>query len=374
MSSYNSRWEPPCTVADQAARWFLRLQENTASSQSFIEWQQWLNAAPEHRVVYEQIEDTVLRLGRIPALPKLPSAEEMSQDTYAGSEPIAEWKASRNGAQPSRGANGARFAWSHFAIAAGLATTVLFSGLLWLGVVWHYGAYSYHTAPGERKVIDLPEGSRVTLGADSALAVNLSVGRRAVTLRQGEAYFEVAKNRLRPFVVRAGSALVTAVGTAFNVRRSDDRTVVAVTEGVVEFVGTPENAPAPTEKRATAAHAVVGARPQLAARVSAGEGVSYLDDGSLQALPPKEASLATGWLSGRRQYRNEPLRYVLADLHRYTGQRFEFVTETAAALRFSGTLNLNDTDGWLRGLTVALPVTISAKGDNVLSIALIQPP
>ena len=62
MSSYNSRWEPPCTVADQAARWFLRLQENTASSQSFIEWQQWLNAAPEHRVVYEQIEDTVLRL------------------------------------------------------------------------------------------------------------------------------------------------------------------------------------------------------------------------------------------------------------------------------------------------------------------------
>ena len=163
----------------------------------------------------------------------------------------------------------------------------------------------------------------MTLGADSALAVNLSVGRRAVTLKQGEAYFEVAKSRLRPFVVRVGPALVTAVGTAFNVRRTDDRTVVAVTEGVVEFLGTPEKAQAPAEEPASAAYGVVTARPQLAARVAAGEAIAYFDDGRLQALPAREVSLATGWLSGRRQYLNEPLRYVLADVHRYTGQRIE---------------------------------------------------
>jgi transmembrane sensor len=362
-------------VVDQAARWFLRLQENTASSRSFIEWQQWLNAAPEHRMVYQQIEDTVSRLDRIPVLPKLPSAEELAQDTYAGSEPIAQWNASLNQEQRSRWADGARFARSRFAIAAGLAMAVLFSGLLWVhyGVVWHLGAYSYRTAPRGQQTVILPEGSRVTLGADSALNLNLSVGRRAVTLEQGEAYFEVTKNRLRPFVVRVGPALITAVGTAFNVRRSDDRTVLAVTEGVVEFVGSPENVPAPTEGPASAAHADVGARPQLTARVAAGEAVAYFDDGRLQALPAKEVSLATGWLSGRRQYRNEPLRYVLADVHRYTGQRIEFVTEAAAALYFTGTLNLNNTDGWLRGLTVALPVTISATDDNVLSVALIQP-
>ena len=121
MGNPSSRWSRQRPVADQAARWFLRLQEDTASTQSFIEWQQWLNAVPEHRMVYQQIEDTVSRLERIPVLPKLPSAEELAQDTYAGSEPIAQWNASLNREQPSRGADGARFARSRFAIAAGLA-------------------------------------------------------------------------------------------------------------------------------------------------------------------------------------------------------------------------------------------------------------
>src|SRR5262249_46468625 len=154
---------------------------------------------------------------------------------------------------------------------------------------------------------------------------------RALTLLRGEAFFQVAKNRAWPFIVRAGTTQVTAVGTAFNVRMSDNRTVVAVTEGRVEVATAPKPSALPT------AHAP--AAPRLTAQVSAGEAISYVDDGNLQVLPSAEAPLATAWLNGRRQYRNEPLRYVLADVDRYTGKKIE-VAGAAGELRFTGTLNL----------------------------------
>lgn len=346
----NPSSNPNRTVADEAARWFLRLQENTASSDTFLEWQQWVNAAPEHRTTYEEIEDTVLRLGRVSVMPKLPSAEEMAQDRYDGSEPIAQWQERRSGVRR----------WQRYSIAAGLV--LLVSGGAWLldqhARFTQQGDYTYRTASGERQVVKLPDGSRVTLDADSSLDVQLSADRRSLTLERGEAYFEVSKDPQRPFVVRAGSTQVTAVGTAFNVRMSDDRTVVAVTEGKVEFVAM--SPPATAHASST--------RPKLTAQVSAGEGVSYMDDGNLQALPEHEAPLATTWLEGRRQYLNEPLRYVLADVDRYTGQKIELADEATGDLCFTGTLNFKNSAAWLHGLSVALPVVVTRQEDGTLLV------
>jgi transmembrane sensor len=153
--------------------------------------------------------------------------------------------------------------------------------------------------------------------------------------------------------VRAGTTRVKALGTAFNVRMSGDRTVVAVTEGEVEFV-----ADVP----------VSSATSRLSAQVVAGEGLSYVDGGSLQTLSPRETPLATAWLKGRRQYRNEALRYVLADADRYTGHKIKVADEATGDLRFTGTLNLENSDAWLRGLSVALPVTMTREADGALVV------
>jgi transmembrane sensor len=93
-----------------------------------------------------------------------------------------------------------------------------------------------------------------------------------------------------------------------------------------------------------------------------------MDDGNLQALPEHEAPLATAWLEGRRQYRNEPLRYVLADVDRYTGQKIELANEAAGDLRFTGTLNFQNSAAWLRGLSVALPVIVTQEDDGILLV------
>jgi transmembrane sensor len=90
------------------------------------------------------------------------------------------------------------------------------------------------TEVGETRAIDLPDGSRVELNTHSAASIDYAGDRRQVRLKRGEAWFEVARDRARPFVVIAGEARVTVLGTQFNVRRVDAGALVSVAEGRVE--------------------------------------------------------------------------------------------------------------------------------------------
>lgn len=357
------------THADDAARWFLRLQDESTNTQVFLEWQRWMNAAPAHRTAYEEIEETIFRL-EIPVTPQLPSAEELAADDYDGSVPVEEWP-TRN---PRHAVVTPRAATRRYAMAAGIAAMGLLAGGLWFSGTYRaqHGTYAYSTSHGERREIELPEGSRITLDADSALNVELTPERRILTLTRGEGYFKVAKDARRPFTVQAGNAQVRALGTAFNIRRSENRTVVAVTEGRVEVTVSPK--PAPTQDSANSPRAEVSSRkdtqsPPFAMQLAAGEAVSYMGEGTTSILAPAEASLATSWLNGRRQYRNEPLRYVLADIDRYSRRRIRIADEATGNLQFTGTIKLDSSDAWLKGLAIALPVTITEAPDGELFVA-----
>jgi transmembrane sensor len=371
-------------VADEAACWFLRLEQSPATAETFLEWQQWLSAAPEHRTAYEQIEETVLRLGRILTTPALPAVDELDRDAYEGLQPVSEWRNETRARSEAEAADIPLGSWRHWIkknrswqrVAIAAMALGFVAGAAWICTRQQYAdrlgvsrsVYTYRTSAGERRVVRLPEGSRVTLDANSLLTMRLATTERALTLERGEAFFEVASDPERPFSVRAGGARVTALGTAFNVRISGDRTVVAVTEGKVELIADGPSTPKLIERRAAPAPAA-NVTPRLSAQVDAGEGVSYVDNGYLQTLSTREAPLATGWLSGRRQYRNEPLRYVIEDVDRYTGQSIRIADEATGDLRFTGTLRLENSEAWLRGLSVALPVTVIRQADGELQIA-----
>src|SRR5258708_24248903 len=87
----------------------------------------------------------------------------------------------------------------------------------------------YATAIGERKPVTLTDGSKVLLNTDSRIQIDYSAEQRIVRLLQGEAFFEVAHNRARPFLVYAGANVVRAVGTAFSVHVQKSRVAVVVT-------------------------------------------------------------------------------------------------------------------------------------------------
>lgn len=348
------------TVHERAAYWFMELQDEKAKSESHMEWHRWLAASPEHERAFNDMERTVLQLARSGARPRLPTPEEMLADDYDGSVPVTEFLRDLDG----RRKTGARFS-SRYAVAAGLATIAMFSGLAWYVTRQDplHGTYAFHTAPGERQTMTLADGSKVSLDADSVLNVTLTPERRSLALVRGEAFFDVAKDPLRPFVVFAGGTQTQAIGTAFDIRMSEDRTVVAVTEGKVEVT--------PTSK-AELPVAMAGSGTHVANQISAGQAVSYSRNGHIDALPAADATIAAAWREGRRQYLGEPLRDVLADVARYTGRRIELAEGSVGDLQFTGTLRLENCDAWLQGLSVALPVKIDAREDGTVAVTMDQ--
>ncbi len=360
------------THIDDAARWFLRLQDDATDARVFLEWQRWMNASTAHRTAYAEIEETFLRL-RTPIAPPLPSDEELAADDYDGSVSVEEWR-DRPPSPATFPPPSARTWMKRYALAAGIAMMGLLAAVPWMlgNHRAQHGTYSYSAPPGERREIELPEGSRITLDAGSILNVELASGERTLVLVRGEGYFRVSKDALRPFTVLAGSTRVRAVGTAFNVRRSENRTVVAVTEGKVEVTAAvaPGSLEGETEGLQRDSSFREGRRSRRpVAQLSAGEAVTDLGEGSLSPLTPAEASLATSWLDGRRSYRNEPLRYVLADIDRYSGRRIDVADEATGDLQFTGTLNLGNREAWLKALSIALPVVIAETPDGGLSVA-----
>ena len=95
--------------------------------------------------------------------------------------------------------------------------------------------HQYETAHGEIRVIPLEDGSVLTLNTASKVQVSLGEKRRDIRLIAGEAFFKVAKDHSRPFIVNTGERLVQAVGTAFSVRSFDDAVRVRVREGRIRY-------------------------------------------------------------------------------------------------------------------------------------------
>jgi transmembrane sensor len=103
--------------------------------------------------------------------------------------------------------------------------------------LWAARPQRLDTRLGEIRRVPLADGSLVAINTKTALEVAMKPKSRRIVLKEGEAWFQVAKDPQRPFVVAAGAVRVRAVGTAFSVRRGDEAGAgvdVMVTEGVVE--------------------------------------------------------------------------------------------------------------------------------------------
>jgi transmembrane sensor len=207
------------------------------------------------------------------------------------------------------------------------------------------------TAAGGTQKVTLADGSAIDVSGKSALRATLTRHARDITLERGEAFFRVAKDPARPFTVRAGATVITAVGTAFNVRRSGERVVVAVAEGVVRIAG-----------------------PSQTAQLQAGEQLSTERPGAALEKAPIDAASVAGWRDGRLRYLNEPLGSVVADVGRYTARDIEIADPALGELRITGTVLEHNLDGWLQSLEEAFPVVIAKNADGSITIAANRPP
>jgi transmembrane sensor len=211
----------------------------------------------------------------------------------------------------------------------------------------------------------MSDGSKVILNTDSAIRLAVTQEERRVQLERGEAFFEVAKDPGRPFVVSAGSRRVIAVGTKFSVRRTGDDVRVFVTEGKVRFEddslgAVPRDSAKPANPSSDAARnagSASASRDESATLLAAGAVARAGNSGVIvQEKPLSEVEDYLSWRSGYLTFRDIPLADAVAEFNRYNEQKIVIQDPAVAAIRFSGKVRPTSFEGFVRLLEDAFPI------------------
>ncbi|HWU79073.1 MAG TPA: FecR domain-containing protein [Caulobacter sp.] len=200
----------------------------------------------------------------------------------------------------------------------------------------------YLTGEGQKSVVDLPDGTRVTLDADSALDVAFAGGWRDVRLLKGHAFFDVAHDRAHPFAVRAAGRVVLALGTQFDVRLASDGLRVVLAEGSVSVSSPSGGASAPSVE------------------LSPGQAFSAQPGGAGQ-VSPANLDEALAWKQGVVEFRDQPLSEAVGVLNRYTRAQIVIRDPEVAALRITGVFKTGDIKRFGRSVSEVLPVRMIAR-------------
>ncbi len=204
------------------------------------------------------------------------------------------------------------------------------------------GRPDYVTGRGQRSIVDLPDGTRVTLDVDSAIDVAFAGGRRDVRLLSGRAFFDVAHDRAHPFVVQAAGRAVTALGTQFDVRLTSGAIRVVLAEGSV-LVGSAPGRPAVSLIKLAPGQA-------FAAK-----------DGAAGRVSPADLDEALAWKQGVVEFRDRPLSEAIGLLNRYTRAQIVINDPKVAALRITGVFKTGDVERFGRSVSQVLPVRMVAR-------------
>ncbi len=219
------------------------------------------------------------------------------------------------------------------------------ASLLVMVSTWQFGPDRYTTRLGEVLRVPLADGSVVTLNSQSAVDVDYDTGARRLTLRQGEALFDVAKDHARPFVVTAGDATVTAVGTSFSVlREKDDGVQVVVREGVVKV----DEAQAPP--RLLAANSTLVTDAKRTPRVD--------------ALRPDEIGRKLAWREGMIAFDGDTLQEAADKFARYSELRILIEPEVANR-RVVGLYSATDPAGFARAVATSMSLQVDDTAGGI---------
>jgi transmembrane sensor len=235
-----------------------------------------------------------------------------------------------------------------FAAAAAVILSV--TALVMLGMGW-FGSDRYHTAIGEQRLVTLNDGSVMQMNTKSNAVATFTSDERAIDLVDGEAIFRVKKDPSRPFVVRSGEARIVAVGTAFNVRTLQKKTVVTVLEGRVHVLDARTGA---ASDMGTAAGTFVESGQQL----EIANGVSQ------SPIALADANLIIAWADRRIVFENTPIAAAVTEFSRYSVRHITVVDEELQRRQISGVFNSTDPESLIQFLSNDPRVQVRNDGNG----------
>jgi transmembrane sensor len=241
---------------------------------------------------------------------------------------------------------------ANLGFAGAIAATALVAVIGWFNLVpernqqlLEYDA-SLHTQIGEHKTESLPDGSSILLNTQTQIEILYSSESRLITLKSGEAHFDVSHDPQRPFIVKAGNSYFRAIGTAFNIHVAQDNHLeLLVREGVVSVhKGTSsDNNQASNPLVVTDEQDLkVGAGQKMLIETDAASRIEKVE------LATMQAELA--WQQGMLVFQGEPLHEALVEVSRYNAVDFRIDDASIAAIHVAGYYKAGDIDGLLASL------------------------
>ena len=318
MSAPSDKPPIPEAVRERAAFWHVRLASDEADEADWLAFEAWLGEDPTHQQAYEAMERVWADLDAAPS---------------SASTNIAPLRL-----RPSR-----RAFLRTGAVAASVAATAVVGATFWASMP---RTQVFDTPAGQRQLVALADGTRITINGGSHLTATLGRHERRVVMADAEAAFNVAKDPARPFYIDAGEREIRVVGTEFNVLHHRGDVSVAVRRGVVEV--------RPAGAR--------DAKPL--ARLTKGQALTHRKGRDADTVAPVDPEAALAWTSGRLVFQGERLADVAQTLGRYVGHPI-VVAPDAKDLRVTAVLNIGSEDAMLGSLAEFLPVRVERQPGSV---------
>jgi transmembrane sensor len=300
----------------EAAAWVVRLHGPERSPAVEAGFRNWLAADPEHARQFERVTDV--------------------------------WDA---GAQvPISGLPRVRGAWRRPAMVRGWAMAAIVLacvGVAWLALGLLRPGTVYRSRLGELRVVELKDGSSISLDSDSEIRVVYSDTERRVQLDRGQGYFAVRHNPGWPFVVVAGRHQITDIGTEFVVRYDPALTVVTLIKGRI------------------AVSSRSSGKESTGSILDAGQRLTFAGDAPPKLDQPRLDEV-TAWQRGEVMLDDMPLTRAVAELNRYDAARLVIDDPRVARLRVSGIYHTGNNREFALLLARLYGVSFADRGDRII--------
>jgi transmembrane sensor len=339
-------------VTDQAAAWWMLLNEGKPTVADHHAFAEWVARSPERVEAYLQAARLTRVLdSRDTPWPDTPIAELISA-AKASSNAVVNLSASASTADVVTLASSAPKPARYLSLLtrARIAVAVAAVAAVTIGLYIHLSPQRVETAVGEQRSVVLGDGSLVTLNTASSIEVHMTSARRTVKLLAGEALFAVAHDSTRPFEVTTDDTTVRAIGTQFNVDRRPASTTVTVVEGRVAVI-------TPTNKDQSA-------QPSRLP-LEAGEQLTLAPRAARHAVRTDVAT-AIAWTQRKLVFEHRHLGEVAAEFNRYNRQTIEIRSAELREQEVTGVFQANDPASFLTFLAGFPGVTIEKSADRIV--------
>ncbi len=301
-----------------AAVWRGRRDDPDWTAQDQEALDAWLASSTAHRVAWLRMEYGWRRIDRLAAL-RAPAAKQTPRTPFRRLRVMS-------------------------ALAAAL-------GVVAVGMLAFFyradGAQRYATSVGGREAVMLADGSRLELNTDTELRAGFGKNAREVWLERGEAYFEIARDAARPFVVHVGERRIVVLGTRFSVQRNRERLQIAVADGRVRVE------PQDSAREA----AIVATRGELV--IAQGHGSPKV------IASAKRVDDGLAWRRGMLVFDNATLAEAVAEFNRYNRRQLAVHDPKIGNTRISGSFDAADPEAFVRLLSRAYGLRVEVRGGDL---------